>query len=144
MMQSNVRCVAAGLAAAVQEIAVKEAEGLLAAGQHAAASAQLQRAIDLGHLPSRARLADLFLFDREGFSGHNAIDWERAFELAEEGARLGCQHCQGVLAHCYRYGAGCSKDEARSLALARRSARRGSKYGQFVLGCLYFFMAEEE
>ena len=46
MMQSNVRCVAAGLCAAVQEIAVKEAEDLLAAGQHAAAVAQLQRAID--------------------------------------------------------------------------------------------------
>jgi hypothetical protein len=72
-MQSNVRCVAAGLSAAVQEIAVKEAEDLLAAGQHAAAVAQLQRAIDLGHLPSRARLADLFLSDREGFSDQTII-----------------------------------------------------------------------
>ncbi len=93
MMQSNARRVAAGLSVAVQEIAVKEAECLLAAGQHAAAAAQLQRALDLGHFPSRARLADLFLFDREGFSDHTVADWERAFELVKEGARMGCQAC---------------------------------------------------
>ena len=130
MMQSNVRRVAAGLAAAVLERAVKEAQRLLAAGQRAAAAAQLQRAIILGHLPSRAHLADLFLHAREG-------DKETAFALAEKGARLGCHHCQGVLAECYLSGAGCSRDVARSLALARQSAGKGSKYGQVVLGRLY-------
>ena len=68
MMQSNVRRVAAGLAAAVLDRLVKEAERLLAAAQYAAAAAQLQRAIALGHLPSRAHLADLFLHAREGFA----------------------------------------------------------------------------
>ena len=133
MMQSNVRRVAAGLAAAVLERAVKEAQRLLAAGQRAAAAAQLQRAIILGHLPSRAHLADLFLHAREGFAHNN----NRAFALAEEGARLGCHHCQGVLAECYLGGAGCSRDVARSLALARQSAGKGSKYGQVMLGRLY-------
>jgi len=132
MMQSNVRRVAAGLAAAVLERAVKEAQRLLAAGQRAAAAAQLQRAIILGHLPSRAHLADLFLHAREG-------DKETAFALAEKGARLGCHHCQGVLAECYLSGAGCSRDVARSLALARQSAGKGSKYGQVVLGRLYLW-----
>jgi TPR repeat protein len=114
---------------------VKEAERLLAAGQYAAAAAQLQQAIDLGHLPSCAHLAALFLWDREGF----AKDWIRAFTLAEEGALFGCHHCQGVLACCYNVGAGCSYDAQRSLPLARQSAGKGSKYGQFMLGCLYYW-----
>jgi len=135
MMQSNVRRVAAGLAAAVLERAVKEAQRLLAAGQRAAAAAQLQRAIILGHLPSRAHLTDLFFWNREGFA-HNSND-NKAFALAEEGARLGCHHCQGVLAECYRSGTGCSRDVERSLALAHESAGKGSKYGQVVLGRLY-------
>ena len=86
-----------------------------------------------GHLPPRADLADMLLWGREGV----AKDQNRAFELAEEGALLGCHHCQGVLALCYRGGYGCSKDAARSLALARASAGKGSKYGQRALGCLY-------
>ncbi len=68
MMQTTVRRVAAGLAAAVLERALQVAERLLATGQNTAAAAQLQRAIDLGHLPSRAQLADLFIHDREGFA----------------------------------------------------------------------------
>jgi len=57
--------------------------------------------------------------------------------LAEEGARLGCHHCDGVMARCYGGGYGCSKDAARSLALATASAGEGSKYGQRILGRLY-------
>jgi len=135
MMQSNVRRVASKLGAAVLERVVKEAERLLVAGQYAAAAAQLQRAIDLGHLPSRAHLADLFLNNREGFAKVRG----RAFALVEEGARFGCHHCQGVLADCYWVGTECRFDAARSLALARASAGNGSKYGQFVLGHLYNF-----
>jgi TPR repeat protein len=133
MMQTNVRRVAAGLAAAVLERALQDAERLLATGQNTAAAAQLQRAIDLGHLPSRAHLADLFIHDREGF----ARDRARAFVLAEEGARLGCHHCQGVLAYCHLSGIGCYVDFARYVPLARESAAKGSKYCQFLLGLLY-------
>jgi len=132
MMQSNVRCVAAGLAAAVLERAVKEAKRLLAARQCAAAALQLQRAIILGHMPSRAHLADLFLRCREGFAQDN----ERAFALAEEGARLGC-HCQGVLADFYYVAPGCSGDAAWSPPLARESASKDNTYGQIMLGRLY-------
>ena len=73
-----------------------EAERLLFAREYAAATVPLQRAIQLGHLPSRALLAWLFLFGREGI----AQDRNRAIELVQEGARLGCHHCQGVLAYC--------------------------------------------
>ena len=38
---------------------------------------------------------------------------------------------------CYFFGLGCAKDAARSLALARASAGKGSKYGQLTLGKLY-------
>jgi len=133
MMDRIVRRVAAAQVAAIIEELHWKAQTLRAAGECAAAAALLQQAVGLGHLPSRADLADMLLYDREGI----AKDWERAFALAEEGARLGCHHCQGMLANCYWGGVGCSADEVRSLVLARESAGNGSKYGQFMLGWLY-------
>jgi len=103
------------------------------AGQYAAAVVQLQCAIDLGHLPSLALKAWLHIYGREGV----ALDHEAALKLAEEGARLGCHHCQGVMANCYFEGWGCEKDYARSLELARESSGRGSRYGQHTLGELH-------
>jgi TPR repeat protein len=133
MMLSNVRRVAAGLAAAVRDKVAKEAEELCASGQCAAAVVPLQRAIDFGDLPSLALKAWLHIDGREGV----AKDVERGFELAEEGARLGCHHCQGVLACCYFWGDGCEEDYARSLEFARESSGRGSRYGQHTLGLLH-------
>jgi len=133
MMLSNVRRVAAGLAAAVRDKVAKEAEELCASGRCAAAVAPLQRAIDFGHLPSLALKAWLHIDGREGV----AEDRKTAFELVEEGARLGCHHCQGVLAYCYWGGLGCEIDYARSLELARVSSGRGSRYGQYTLGELH-------
>ena len=121
------------LAAAVGNKVGKEAEELCASGQCAAAAVALKLAVDLGHLPSRALKAWMLLFGREGV----AKDYNWAFELVEEGARLGCHHCQGVMAVCYRYGDGCVKDKARSLVLARESSGKGSRYGQHVLGEFY-------
>jgi len=91
-------------------------------------------AIGLGDTLSRADLADMLISGREGV----AKDQKRGFKLVEEGARLRCHHCQGVMAWCYLVGFGCVKDAARSLALARASAGKDSKYGQFVLGELYY------
>jgi len=135
MMQSNVRRVAAGLAAAVRDKVAKEAEELCASGQCAAAVVPLQRAIDLGHLPSRALMAWLLMQGREGVGK----DQKGGSEFAEEGARLGCHHCQGVMAFCYGWGYGCDIDAARSLELARESSGRGSRYGQLTLGWLHFY-----
>jgi TPR repeat protein len=120
------------LAAALGSKVGKEAEELCASGQCAAAAVALKLAVDLGHLPSRALLAWM-LHGREGV----AKDHNGAFELVEEGDRLGCHHCQGVMALCYRYGHGCERDAARSLELAYESSGKGSRYGQFVLGELY-------
>ena len=112
---------------------------MLAAGQHAAAAAQLQRAIALGHLRSRALNAWLLIEGREGI----AMDMKAAVELVEEGARLGCHQCQGVLAYCYFTV--CTSmvngepilignDDPRVLDLALASSEKGSRYGQYVLG----------
>ncbi len=84
----------------------------------------------LGDLSSLALKAWLLIDGREGV----ARDAERAFELAEVGARLGCHHCQGVMAYCYWIGFGCEEDEALSLQLACESSGRGSRYGQVTLG----------
>jgi TPR repeat protein len=149
MMQSNVQHVAAGLAAAVRDEVAKEAEELCASGQCAAAVVPLQRAIDWGDLPSRALMACLLIDGREGV----AEDQKRGLELAEEGARLGCHHCQGVTAwyyvNCYGYDDenedNCDENYEQLLELARVSSGRGSKYGQLTLGELYrhSFFTEE-
>ena len=123
------------LAAAVGNKVGKEAEELCASGQCAAAAVALKRAVDLGHLPSRALMAHMLTEGREGV----AKDWNAAFELVEEGARLDCHHCQGVMAWCYLDCMGCVRDVARSLELARESSGKGSRYGQFVLGGLYLW-----
>jgi len=144
LMQSNVRRVAAGLAAAVRDKVAKEAAELfLKRGRYRAAKAQLQLAIDLGDLPSRALEAWLFVDDLDIFTGA-MIPWavepenlHSELELVVEGARLGCHHCQGVMAVCYCWGIGCEKNAARSLKLARKSSGRGSRYGQFALGRLH-------
>jgi TPR repeat protein len=137
MMHFQVARVAAklmhSLAAAVGNKVGKYAEELCASGECAAAAGALKLAVELGHLPSRALMANMLLQGREGV----ARDRNGAFELVEEGTRLGCHHCQGVLAECYRYGDGGVKDKARSLELARESSGRGSRYGQCMLGMLY-------
>jgi len=134
MMQSNAHRLASKSMAAVRDEAAKEAEELCASGQCAAAVVALQRAIEFGDFTSLALKAWLLIDGREGV----AKDEERGFELAEEGARMGCHHCQGVMAFCYCWGRGCERDAARSLELARESSGRGSRYGQLTLGLLHY------
>jgi TPR repeat protein len=132
LMQIAVRRVAAGLAAAVRDKNGKEAAELCASGQCAAAVVPLQKAIYLGHLSSLALKAWLLINGREGV----AKSMKRGFELAAEGERFGCHHCQGVMAFCYLNSYGCEYNRARSLELALESSRRGSRYGQHTLGKL--------
>jgi TPR repeat protein len=108
---------------------------LVSTGQCATAMIHLNRAIIRGHLSSRAIKAWMLLYGREGV----AQDCNAAFELAEEGARLGCHHCQGVMAARYLVDFGIRVDTALSLELARKSSGKGSKYGQYVLGGWYHY-----
>ena len=127
------RHVMAKQAAAFLEKILKKVEELCASGQYAAALVPLQRAIYLRHLPSRALMANLLLQGREGIVKNEY----RAFELVEEGGRLGCYHCQGVMAYCYWSSCGILRNNAQSWELARKSSGNGSRYGQLVLGVLY-------
>ena len=133
MMLYIVRRIASKQMTAMRNKAAKEAEELCALGQCAVALIPLQQAIDMRHLPSCALMAWLLIDGREGI----AEDRNRAFQLVEEGARLGCHHCQGVLADCYYHGYGCDRNDVRSLELARKSSEKGSKYGHYTLGKLY-------
>ncbi|NDH69638.1 MAG: sel1 repeat family protein [Gammaproteobacteria bacterium] len=113
----------------VRDRAAKEAEELCALGQCLAAQVPLQLAIELGHLPSRALMAWLLIEGREGV----AKDEDAAFELAEEGVRMGCHHCQGVMAEYLSWF-----NSPQWLELACKSSENSSRYGQLALGELYF------
>jgi len=78
----------------MRDIIAKEAKELCASGQCAAELGPLQKAFGMGHLPSLALNAWFPIDGRQGI----AKDRKQAFELAKEGARLGCQHCQVILA----------------------------------------------
>ncbi len=118
----------------------KKTASFLAAGQYASAAQALRHAVTLGHLPSRADLAWLLLHGREGAHA----DANTAFQMAVEGAHLGCCDCQGVLSWCYFYGSGsigdlgaCEQDMQKCLELSLKSSQGGSKYGLLALGNLY-------
>jgi TPR repeat protein len=129
-LETNIlRYIIANMPAALYRCALT----LNATGQCAIAMIYLNRAIYLGHLPSHALKAWMLIHGRKGV----ASDSNLAFELVENGTRLGCHHCQGVMALYYSRSCGYRIDEARSLELARNSSRKGSRYGQYALGKLY-------
>ena len=67
----------------------------------------------------------MLLFGRYGVAANR----NAALELVEEGVRLACHHCQGVLAYCLW-----EDDDKDSRELALASSIKGSKYGQIALG----------
>jgi len=133
MMQIVARRVAAGLATAVRDKFAEQAQELCESGHFAAAAVPMHLAIHLGDMPSRALEAWLLIHGREGF----AKNTKRGFEIAVEGAQLGCHQCQGVLAVCCLESLGCEYNYARSLELARESSDRGSRYGQYATGKMH-------
>jgi TPR repeat protein len=62
------------------------------------------------------------------------INYEKAYMLAEIGAKKGCSACSGVLARCLYNGTGCVQDKTLALRLAHKSAASGSHFGYFVVG----------
>jgi hypothetical protein len=80
----------------------------------------LEKAIEGGHLLSRAHLAKMLIWGEYYFDiERNA---EKAFLLVRDGALGGCHCCQGVLAFCYLAGIGCKKNIPMYLELAKKSA----------------------
>ncbi len=136
-MLAVARRVASAMAAASLRAVVAESERAVAVGQCGAAALHLRRAVALGHLPSRAHLAWMMLKGRQGI----VCDENGAYDLVEPGAALGCSDCQGVLSYCFLLNMpqpGCAQ---AALAMARRSATSGSRYGQYAVGCVHEFGA---
>jgi hypothetical protein len=80
----------------------------------------LEKAIEGGHLLSRAYLAKMMIWGEYYFGiDPNA---KKAFVLAHDGALRGCHYCQEVLAFCYLAGIGCEKNIPLYLELAKKSA----------------------
>jgi len=129
MMACIARRVASRQVSTMRAKAAKQANELCTLGQCAAALVPLQKAIYLRDSSSFALKAWLLIHGREGV----VKDYNEAFDLANEGVRLDCHHCQGVAAYCYLYGLGCERNYKRSMELAHKSSGRDSKYGQYVI-----------
>ncbi len=132
--------VAAGRSEKTAEGLYHKGQRMYASGRYAEAAAAFRRSIAQGHLHPRADLAHMII---EGRSGVNRVEpsqrvLSEAFQLVGEGARAECPNCLGVLARCYFRAISCPQNAALSLQLARASSNKGSRYGQYVLGALYF------
>ncbi len=93
------------------------------------------------HAASHAFLSSMLIDGIDGFSEmkNDDMDETRVWELAADGAAMGCAHSKGALGLCYIYGIdSCdAKDTEKGLALGRESAAAGSCFGQFVVGKCY-------
>jgi TPR repeat protein len=92
----------------------------------------LNKAMDLGSLPARAALAEMYLSrDKVGVKPPIMEHMPMAVDLVSEVANED-PDCMGVLAYCnFKYN---MLNEAAPLAA--QSAQDGSKYGQFVCGLI--------
>ena len=63
--------------------------------------------------------------------------WQMMNELVEEGARVGCHHCQRVMTNCNWWSHGCKHDAARSLESALESSVNGSRFSLCTHGVLH-------
>jgi TPR repeat protein len=111
----------------------EEAIKLLSTGQCAVAASMLSEAVACGHPRSHADLSWLLLWGRDGVF----IDHRKAFNLAENGSRLGCDWSKGALAFCYMSGRGVAANEELGFDLASECA--ATSYGQFCLGYAHLY-----
>ncbi len=115
------------------ETLYQNALALGAEGKCAAAMVLLNQAIPRGHLPSFAFKAWFLTDGRKGVTKNHEV----AIELVKRGTRLGCPHCQGVLAIYIWCRFGFTRDIKQTpLELARYSSKKGSPYGQYMLSIL--------
>ena len=86
---------------------------------------------------SRSRSRCIWLSARLACTWNADKAWQLMNQLAEEGARLGCHHCQRVMANCNWWSHGCKHDAARSLESALESSVNGSRFGLCTHGVLH-------
>ena len=135
LMTNLLRRVVSGRAAATPEGLFKKGLNMYDTHLYAAAAAMFETSATLGNARAYAEQSWLLMHGREGVA-QNVQD---AFDCAAQSSRLGCMHGSGVLAYCLARGIGCRRAHWRSVQLARASAAAGSRYGQFVMGCMYRF-----
>lgn len=73
------------------------------------------------------------------FNQRSPDDCTLAFQLASDGAKLGCPHCKGILAYLLYYGCGCEQNVNEALRLAKESADQGSEYGHLAYGRIIYW-----
>jgi hypothetical protein len=126
LMDLIVRRIAAGREAATPEkfyadaIVIRRAGYMPDAIKGLAKVSLLEKAIEGGHLLSRAYLAKMLIWGEYHFG--IAPNAKKAFGLVRDGALQECHYCQEVLAFCYLAGIGCEKNIPRYLELAKKSA----------------------
>jgi TPR repeat protein len=129
MMTSVVRRVAAVHAAGTPEGIFEQGQHEYYGGSYSSAARSWGRAVDLKHVHAHALLSSMLIQGRPGVP----MDSNRAFELASDGAGMGCAHSKGVLAYCLIH----ERSYADVIQLGRESAAAGSCMGQCVLGRCY-------
>ena len=102
----------------------------LSTHRYSTAQSSLERAMRLQHPESFALMSWLLQHGREGIP----VQLDIAHDFAKQGWRLGCEHSQGALANCFLNGWGVARNMQTALKLAKESASKGSKYGQYVFG----------
>jgi TPR repeat protein len=135
LMHFKVGRLAAKLMHSLVHLFGKEAQELCEAGQCAAAADALKRAIDVGHLPSRALLAHMMIDGREGVALDRSF---KSLPLVSGRRWLDCHHFKGVMAWgCMEGFTSYCSPSCKLYQLALESADKGSRYGQCNLGAHY-------
>jgi TPR repeat protein len=140
LMHFKVGRLAAKLMHSLVHLFGKEAQELSEAGQCAAAADALKRAINVGHLPSRALLAHMMIDGREGVAVDRSL---KSLPLVSGRHCLDCHHFKGVRAWGCMEGftspryTTLARPHPRQYQWALESADKGSRYGQCNLGAHY-------
>ena len=120
------------------------AQALRSEGQCEVAAKLLVEASFLGSSSACADLADMLIDGRKGLNDDGVIA-SLASKFLNLGLQFSCHHCQGVASRCHMSSktlrfpkefAECVDNAVDVESLAQKSAAKGSRYGQFMLGRL--------
>ena len=117
-----------------QECLFQEGHKLYGEEHYVEAAKRWGQAALLEHKASHAYLSTMLVDGKPGLPRN----YERAFELATHGARMGCAHSKGALGIFYQSAfGGVAEDCPTAFALGSESAVAGSCFGQYVVGAAF-------
>lgn len=88
-----------------------------------------RRAADMGNLPARYRLGQIYVSVRS--------DPEQGFRCFRECCENGFVQAYAALGDCYFYGVGTAKDLGKAVEVYRKGADAGDGTAAFKLGCIF-------